>query len=213
MKLLIHVINGVPVWALFKPYLDFDVKSDDIAVIRAHHSAVFSNWILFRRQIIRLGLVERRNVTLDFTDCKLVDHSVMEKLHELERDFEDADLYLQVEGLEGHKALSDHDFAARKRGTTRLRRITVVTESSLQEELAAKFVEFGASGYTAISCSGAGRTALANGTGATNSQTRIEAVVPYAVADNIMSYLQGVSRDHRLTACLETVEVLQQDRF
>jgi MFS superfamily sulfate permease-like transporter len=213
VKLVIHVINGVPVWALFKSYLDVELKGDDSAIIRVHYSAIFSNWILFRRQIIRLGLVERRNVTLDFTDCKLVDHSVMEKLDELERDFVDAGLNLHVEGLEGHKPLSDHSFAARKRVMTRLRRVTVVAGDSLQGELAAKFVEFGASGYTAIACSGAGRTELASGNGAANSQTRIEAVVPYDVADNIMSYLRSVAREHRLTACVETVEVLEHDSF
>jgi len=213
VKLLIHVINGVPVWALFKPYLDVELKGDDTATIRVQYSAVFSNWILFRRQIIRLGLLERRNMVLDFTHCTLVDHSVMEKVHELERDFTDSGLHLQLVGLEGHKPLSHHDFAARKRGMTRLRRVTVVAESAMQDELVDKFVEYGASGYTAIPCSGAGRSTLAEGNGSATSQTRIEAVVPYAVADSIMTYLQSISRDRRVTACLETVDVLQQDRF
>ena len=213
VKLLIHVINGVPVWALFKPYLDVEMPDDDTVVIRAHYSAVFSNWILFRRKIIRLGLVERRNVEVDFSDCKLVDHSVMEKLHELERDFEDAGLYLRVKGLEGHKLLSQHDFAARKRAMTRLRRVTVVAGRELQDELTAKFVELGASGYTAIPCGGAGRSTISEGNGATNSQIRLEAVVPNDVADSIMSYLQTVSREHRITACVDSVDVLQRDSF
>jgi MFS superfamily sulfate permease-like transporter len=213
VKLVIHLINGVPIRSLFKPYFDIDIRDDNTAVVRARYSAIFSNWILFRSHIIRIGLGERRNVELDFSDCKLVDHSVMEKLHEVERDFEDAGLHLDIVGLEGHKPLSHHAFAARKRGMTRLRRVTVVAASDMQNELVDKFIELGASGYTAIPCAGAGRTALANGRGATNSQTRIEAVVPYEVADDIMSYLQGVSRKHRVTACLETVDVLQQDRF
>ena len=33
-------------------------------------------------------------------------HSVMEKLHELEHDFEAADVHLEIRGLEGHKQLS-----------------------------------------------------------------------------------------------------------
>ncbi|MDA1051787.1 MAG: SulP family inorganic anion transporter [Planctomycetota bacterium] len=213
VKLLIHVINGVPVWALFKSYLDVELRDDNTTVIRARYSAVFSNWILFRRNIIRLGLVERRNLILDFTKCKLVDHSVMEKLHELERDFEDAGLHMEMTGLEGHKPLSHHGFAARKRAMSRLRRVTVVADSALQAELTAKFAEFGASGYTAVPCYGAGRSTLAHGNDSSNSQTRIEAVVPYEIADSIMDYLQAVSREHRLTACLETVEVLQHESF
>ena len=215
VKLLIHVINGVPVWALFKPYLDVEMKGNDTVIIRARYSAVFSNWILFRRQIIRLGLVERRNVVLDFSECKLVDHSVMEKLHELERDFEDADLHLEIEGLGGHKALSHHDFAARKRGMTRLRRVTVVVEEGLEKQLTEKFIELGASGYTAIPCYGAGRSTLAAGNnGNRNTQLRIEAVVPRDVAERILDYLRkDVSPKHRVTACTENVEVLRQDQF
>ena len=115
VKLAIHLMNGVAVPSLLKPYIDYDVRNDNTAMIRVRYSAVFSNWILLRRQIIRLGLVERRNVVLDFAACKLVDHSVMEKVHELQFDFDDVGLHLEVTGLGGHKALSNHDFAARKR--------------------------------------------------------------------------------------------------
>ncbi|MBT4725701.1 MAG: SulP family inorganic anion transporter [Planctomycetaceae bacterium] len=214
VKLLIHVINGVPLWALFKPYLDIEVKDDDTAVIRARHSAVFSNWILFRSKIIQLGLVERRNVVVDFSQCKLVDHSVMEKVHELERDFEDANLHLAVEGLEGHKALSHHDFAARKQAMTRLQRVTVVADESLEESLIREFVKLGASGYTSIPCHGAGRRSLAEGDGSSSLQIRLEAVVLQEVADQILDYLRAeVAPNHRITACVEAVEVLRQDNF
>ncbi|MEX0820284.1 MAG: SulP family inorganic anion transporter, partial [Pirellulaceae bacterium] len=207
LKFAIHAANGVPIRSLFWPYLEVSTEDDNRVVITARESAVFSNWIPFKRQIERLGLVQGNNLVVDLAGTKLVDHSVMENLHALEQEFEDAGLHLEITGLEGHKALSPHDFAARKRATTRLRRVTVVVDSALQPELTGKFVELGASGYTTIPCSGAGRHAIANGIDASNSQTRIEAVVPYPIADSIMDYLQTVSRDHRLTACLETVEV------
>ena len=214
VKLLIHVINRVPLWSLFKSYFDVELKGDDTAIIRVKYSAVFSNWILFRRNVVRLGLLDRRNVILDFSQCTLVDHSVMEKLHELERDFDDANLRLEVRGLEGHKQLSAHDFAARKRATTQLKRLTVVAADELEEELTTKFVEFGASGYTAISCRGVGRSTLAEGNGIANSQVRLEAVVPRDVAERILDYLRSdVLPTHKITACTETVEVLREDSF
>jgi MFS superfamily sulfate permease-like transporter len=212
------LINGVPVTSLFKSYIDVDVKNDNTVVIRARYSAIFSNWLLFRRHIVALGLAERRNVVVDFTQCKLVDHSVMEKLHELEADFEEAGLHLELQGLEGHRQLSTHEFSTRKRSMTRLRRVTVVAEEHLERELAAKLVALGASGFTVIPCHGMGRTLLEESNGdvavaTTSTQVRIEAVVPREVAESIMDFLQLLSREHRLTACQETVEVLQADRF
>lgn len=215
VKLLIHLINGVPIRSLFKSYIDVELEDENTAVVRARYSAVFSNWIIFRRKLIQLGIRERRNVIADFSQTKLVDHSVMEKLHELERDFEDAGLTLEVRGLEGHKQLSRHSLAARKRVMTRLRRVTVVAEEALENQLTNKFHELGASGYTAIPCHGAGRTALALGQGPHNSQVRIEAVVTQEVADRIIDYLRGevMSPEHHITTCVETVEVLRQDDF
>jgi MFS superfamily sulfate permease-like transporter len=212
VELLIHVINGVPAWALFKSNLDIETKDDNTAIIRPRYSAVFSNWILVRRQIIRLGVVERRNVVLDVSACRLVDHSVMEKLHELEGDFKDAGLQLNVSGLEAHKPLSDHDFAARKRGMRQMSRITVIAEDGLADELAAKFVEGGVSGYTSMVCHGASRATSSDVDAASNSQIRLEAVVSREVAERIVDGLRSeFVPGHRVIACVESVEVLWQD--
>ncbi len=115
VKLLIHLLNGVPIRSIFKPYLDVELLDKQTALIRARFSAIFTNWILFRRQLARLGLKEKKNVIVDLSDCKLVDHSVMEKLHELQDDFEREGVVLEIRGLENHRPLSDHELAARKR--------------------------------------------------------------------------------------------------
>ena len=213
VKLAIHVFNGVPVWSLFKPYLDIRLVGDDCVYIRAKYSAVFSNWIQFRRKLVQYGLMEHRNVTVDLSQAKFVDHSVMEKLHNLQSDFEDAGLKLELRGLDQLQQLSQHELAARKRGLTRLRRVTVVADEALGQQLADKFVELGASGFTAIPCSGAGRRQLAGGGGAVNSQLRVEAVVPQDVAERILDYLRSEVADEHVTTCVESVEVLQRDQF
>ena len=69
-KMFIHVINGVPITSLFKPYLDVTVKDDQTAYVQAHKSAVFSNWILFRSKLVKVGINERRNVVLDMSDTQ-----------------------------------------------------------------------------------------------------------------------------------------------
>ena len=53
---------------------------------------------------------------LDLSRTRLVDHSVMEKLHDLEKEFAAAGKRLSVIGLDAHTPLADHPHAARKSG-------------------------------------------------------------------------------------------------
>lgn len=214
IKFAIHLFNGVPLRSLFMPYLDVEAVDETTVRVRARYSAVFSNWILFRRQLVRLGLEQDRNLVLDLSATKVVDHNVMEKLHQLESEFEDAGLRLEVTGLETHRQASEHPFATRRRVMTRLRRVTVVAGSELEPELTAKIVELGASGFTSVACSGAGRTALAAGISRPIPQIRIETVVSAEVAENILDYVhRHLSPQHHITAVLETVEALRRDQF
>jgi MFS superfamily sulfate permease-like transporter len=115
LKFIIHAINGVPLRSFFKPFLKVNTIDDDTVQIDAGGSAVFTNWIPFRRQIEQLGLVQRNNVIVNLAGTEIVDHSVMEKLHELEGDFQRAGLRLDVVGLESHRQTSAHPFATRRR--------------------------------------------------------------------------------------------------
>ncbi|MCA9221216.1 MAG: SulP family inorganic anion transporter, partial [Planctomycetales bacterium] len=115
LKFLIHLVNGVPIRSMFMPFLEVIEEDSKTYRIVAEHSAVFSNWILFRKRILDAGMVHHRNVIVDLANTKIVDHTVMEKLHELERDFEREGLKLEVVGLDDHRPFSDHPFAARKR--------------------------------------------------------------------------------------------------
>lgn len=115
VKAAIHILNGLPISTMFKPFLEITEQSEDTVKISARGSAVFTNWIPFKRELEQIGLAGKNNVVLDLSGTKLVDHSVMEKLHELEMDFHQAGLTLSVVGLEGHKQFSKHPLAARKR--------------------------------------------------------------------------------------------------
>jgi MFS superfamily sulfate permease-like transporter len=116
VKMFIHIVNGVPLRSLFKTYLDVEQQDEHTCLVRAHESAVFSNWIPFRRQLVDLGLAQRMNIVLDLSDTKLVDHSVMDKLHEIGHNFAQEGLTLKVVGLDSHVPLAKHEHAARKRG-------------------------------------------------------------------------------------------------
>jgi MFS superfamily sulfate permease-like transporter len=214
VKFIIHMLNGVPIRSLFKPYLDVEARGDNTVVITARESAVFTNWIPFKRQIEQLGLIQQNNVVLDLSDTKIVDHSVMERLQEMELDFEQAGLQFEVLGLDSHQQTSAHPLSTRKRSLARIRRVTIVADSTLEAQLTERCIELGASGYTSILCRGAGRRSLADGGTAPNSQVRIEVVAPPETAELILDYIRReISLAHAVTACIETVEVLRRDQF
>lgn len=214
VKFAVHLINGVPVRSLFKPYLDLEEAGDQTYRVRAYGSAVFSNWIPFKRQLEDIGLAQRNNLIIDLSDTKLVDSSVMEKLHEMQRDFEQEGLSLTISGLDLHRQLSEHEFATRKRSLKALRRLTVVADAELQDRLVSDFIRLGASGYTLIPCLGAGRRLLSSGAEPNSSQVRIEVVVTRLVSDALLDYLRrDLLKEHRVTACVETVDVVNPDQF
>ena len=214
VKILIHLVNGVPLSSLIKPYLEVTDEDDATCRIRAHQSAVFTNWIPFRREIENIGFVQHKNVIVDLSDTKLVDHSVMDKLAAMRQDFAQRGLSLEITGLDTHRQLSRHERAARKRGLVRIRRLTVVTDAVHERWLEEEFVKRGATGYTAIPCMGAGRRQVVGNEAASNSQVRIEVIATREVAERILDFLARSARpEHRITACIETVEVLRMDQF
>ena len=213
-KFFIHVLNGVPLHSFFKAYLDMEQLSETTTLIRARESAVFSNWIPFRRQLEHIALVQRQNIVLDVSDTKLIDHTVMEKLHEMEQELESEGPRMDIVGLESHRPLAAHEQAARKRGLARMRRVTVIADEHLEQRFEREFVALGATGFTVISCRGAGRRQLTEHGIETGDNIRIEVVVPFDVCEAILKFLRReMIPNHRVTAVVETIEVVLAEQF
>jgi MFS superfamily sulfate permease-like transporter len=214
LKMIIHVVNGVPLKALFKPYLEVEDIDESTSLIVAHQSAVFSNWIPFRRQIEQIGLIQHRNLIIDVSDTKLVDHSVMGKLEEMRRDFEQEGLKFEVRGLDILRPLADNAQAARKRSLATVRRLTVIADETLEAWLEREFANCGATGYTAMPCYGAGRRHLSEDHVDKTAKVRIEVIATPDVCEAILNFLRrDILPEHRVTACLETVEVVRVGHF
>lgn len=116
LEIIIDVANGVPLRAIFRPDLKIEEIDDQTYLIIAQQAAVFSNWIPFRRRIEQIGLMQQRNIIVDLSQVKLVDHSVMGKLAEVQRDFEQAGLKFEIRGLESLRPFTDDALSTRKRG-------------------------------------------------------------------------------------------------
>ncbi len=214
VKLMFHRLNGVPLRSMFKPFLDVEDVDEKTSRIIARGSAVFSNWIPFRRQIEQIGLIQQRNLVIDLSDADLVDHSTIEKLEEMQRDFEREGLSLELVGLDTLQPLSSDLHAARRRGLGTVRRLTVVADRELEAWLAAQCVRLGASGFTSQYCQGAGRQDIVDGVPHKREQVRIEIIVTPEVSEAILHYLQReLSPDQRVTICVETVQVARVGDF
>ncbi|MCA9057061.1 MAG: SulP family inorganic anion transporter, partial [Planctomycetaceae bacterium] len=214
LKLIIHMANGVPVSSFFKAYIQVDDIDDKTSIITARESAIFSNWIPFKRQITDIGLVQRRNLIIDLSGTKLVDASVMEKLYEAVHDFEQEGLKLELRGLDTLESMSPSAIAARRRGLPAARRLTIIADASISRDLEAQFIRLGASGYTEVPCRGAGRRQIEEGRMEPVDQIRIEIILGEETAREIIDYLRSeVMPKHHVTACLETVNVARLGDF
>jgi MFS superfamily sulfate permease-like transporter len=112
VKLLIHFIHGVPVRSLFR--LNVRVLRQGTRGVRVavKDSAVFSTWIALRQQLTRVK--NEPVVDVDLSETVLVDHTVMDKLTEMEKEFKEAGSRLIVSGLDQHRRLSSYPTAARQ---------------------------------------------------------------------------------------------------
>jgi MFS superfamily sulfate permease-like transporter len=113
LEFAIYLFGYPPLRSLFVPDVTVEKRDEKTYVVRVRYAAVFTNWIALRGRVVRLdGALD---VVLDLSETHLVDHTVMEKLHELEREFEEKQRRLVVTGLEKHAKFSDHPHAGRKR--------------------------------------------------------------------------------------------------
>jgi len=186
-KFFVHIINGVPLRSLFRPYLDVKIKDDNTVIIFASDSAVFSNWIPFKRQVEHF-LKESKNVVLNMSKTKLVDHDVLEKLHGIERDFHKKHLTMEVVGLEAHQKFSKHAFATHKRNRELLVRkhVSIIADIELQAQLKKGFKGIEIAQFMTVEPV----RKLTDSANAAYSLIRIEALLQNDKADALFEYLR-----------------------
>ncbi|NBX69755.1 MAG: SulP family inorganic anion transporter [Proteobacteria bacterium] len=113
VKFVIHLSRGVLPHHLVKPKLQIEHNSNDNTItIKPQSPLVFLNWLSIKKQLNEIKTGKR--VVLDVSACPLVDHSVMERLHELACEHQDAKGKLDIVGLDAMIASSEHPFASRR---------------------------------------------------------------------------------------------------
>jgi MFS superfamily sulfate permease-like transporter len=113
-KLVIHVINGLPIHNIFKPLFSVNVNEEhEVYTVDVFHSAVFSNYIKLKKSLD--SLPRQKHIIIDFSNASLIDHTVMENLHAYGHDYTFEGGSFEITGMENHKKFSEHDMAARKK--------------------------------------------------------------------------------------------------
>ena len=115
VKFGLHLLHGMPLGAAFRPNIEVEQTGEKALTAKIHQTAVFTNWLPLKDRLTQLGT--SADVTLDMSDVRYADHTVMEKLHELEREFEVNGGHFHIVGLENHAKLSRHPTAARKKSS------------------------------------------------------------------------------------------------
>ncbi len=109
LELIIHFVRGMKVKDAFKAVLHSDHDEDEIRV-QANSALVFTNLMGVKKHLAELP--HRKTITFDVSGAKLIDHTALETLHNLEEEFERRGTRLHIVGLHDHKRSSDHHLSA-----------------------------------------------------------------------------------------------------
>lgn len=116
VKIIINLLNGASLKSLFYPQIEIKQLDNTTYLVKVKQAIVFSNWYQFRRQLegIEINYDGVREIILDLSETRLLDHTVVKKLHEFEREELARGHKLSIRGLDLHRALSKHPHAAKK---------------------------------------------------------------------------------------------------
>ena len=119
VKLLMHIARGVKLKNLFS--MAYHVKQDeaDTYHIAISGAAVFSNFIALKSLLGELP--EKKTISFDLSEAELIDHTVMEFIHDFSNEYEHNGGKCAIVGLDEHEPYSRHPLATRrkKNGTTK----------------------------------------------------------------------------------------------
>ncbi|MFO0694238.1 MAG: SulP family inorganic anion transporter [Polyangiales bacterium] len=110
LKFFVHMTRGVPIAHFFTTTETQEVEGDT-TTFRFESALIFSNYLNLKGKIQR---TTTQRVVLDMSQTTLVDHTTMERLHDLQEELASQGRALVLAGLDKHEAVSGHKLAARR---------------------------------------------------------------------------------------------------
>lgn len=76
-------------------------------------AAVFSNFIALKSMLAELP--EKQTISFDLSEAELIDHTVMEFIHDFSNEYSHNGGICSIVGLHDHEPFSDHPLATRRK--------------------------------------------------------------------------------------------------
>ena len=111
LKMALHLKNGARFSTMFKAIVKEERNGSELTLY-VHEAAIFTNYLGLKTRLLAID-DSVKTVVIDFDNAWVVDHTVLEKLHGMERSWTDRKLILV--GLDDHEALSEHQLAVRRK--------------------------------------------------------------------------------------------------
>lgn len=113
VKLLMHIARGVKLGNLFSMAYHVKQTDEDTYHIAVSGAAVFSNFISLKSMLA--SLPEKKTVFFDLSEAELIDHTVMEFIHDFSNEYSHNGGVCKMVGLDQHQPFSDHHLAGRRK--------------------------------------------------------------------------------------------------
>jgi MFS superfamily sulfate permease-like transporter len=110
-KFILHLFSGAPLGSLLSSKVKVVKSHDNVYTLSLTDAAIFSNYLGFKRVLDKIPAGNR--IVLDFSNVKIVDHTVMEHLHHYGEDYHRGGGEMVIKGMEKLKALSSHPLSYR----------------------------------------------------------------------------------------------------
>ncbi|MGZ8184956.1 MAG: SulP family inorganic anion transporter [Methylobacter sp.] len=110
VKLAINLVRGVWLGNLFKIHFKIQQQDNDTLVVKLLGSALFSNFLPLKKALARLE--PGKTIIFDFSEGYMIDHTVMEFIHDFRQHYEAQGGHCQKVG-HALETFSDHALAAR----------------------------------------------------------------------------------------------------
>lgn len=110
MKFILHILRGASIKGLFRSNVTIEEDKGNY-IIKVRGAAIFSNYLSFKK--ILEGVKPGKNLTFNFSEAKIIDHTFLEHLHHFEEDYHATGGHINIQGIGKHKTHSEHPLSTR----------------------------------------------------------------------------------------------------